>query len=501
MTERGGRAQAPGLEIMVHKREKRAVLLLCALLAAFFLLQLTRINQAPWENYDSWRQTDTYTIAQNYVRYDMNPLHPQFNYDGPGENYVQLELQVMPYLSALVFKLTGSQPFWVPRLISLLFFMGSASFTFGIGRQMLKNDWAALCGAAVYLALPISVLYARAIMPEAAALLFYTGAIYYFMRWYEKGGMGHLAVSALLTALAIMEKTPVIFVGILFVALFFQKERLRSFRHPGFYTFGALSLGLPLAYYWYASRVATFTFVNNIAEKHIFTDMFRAVFTPQAREFFKREMPLFFGWAVLIAAAVGVVVCILRRNRPLLLWTGSMLLETVTIVAVIRFGYYMVFLAPLAAVLCAALCDLLRQRTRLLGAVAACLLFACTAVHTAWRAWPLATVNEAVTRQAQVIEAHTQPGDVIAVAAQDPVLLGACGRMGYRANLRYYDYIPTEPRQELAYFRQQGVRYFVAPGGAVPGEEGDAYLALLEQGYEAVYRGPECLIFDLEASK
>ena len=112
-----------------------------------FLLQLTRIDQAPWENYDSWRQTDTYTIAQNYDDLNMNPLRPQFNYDGPGENYVQLELQIMPYLSALAFRLLGSQPYWVPRLISLLFFMGSALFVFGIGRRLFRGDLPALWAA------------------------------------------------------------------------------------------------------------------------------------------------------------------------------------------------------------------------------------------------------------------------------------------------------------------------------------------------------------------
>ena len=141
-------------------RPKGPILLLCALLAAFFLLQLTRIDQAPWENYDSWRQTDTYTIAQNYDDLNMNPLRPQFNYDGPGENYVQLELQIMPYLSALAFRLLGSQPYWVPRLISLLFFMGSALFVFGIGRRLFRGDMPALWAAGIYLALPISVLYA-----------------------------------------------------------------------------------------------------------------------------------------------------------------------------------------------------------------------------------------------------------------------------------------------------------------------------------------------------
>ena len=195
--------------------------LLALLLAAFFLFQLPRLDQAPWENYDSWRQTDTYTIAQNYAQRDMNPLRPQFNYDGPGDNYVQLELQVMPYLSAVLFKILGREPYWVPRLISLLFFMGSAVFCYGIGRRLLKNRWAALGAFAVYLVMPISLLYSRAIMPEAAALFFYTAAIYFFLRWYQGGGRGALALSGVMMGLAIMEKTPTAFAGLMIVVLFF----------------------------------------------------------------------------------------------------------------------------------------------------------------------------------------------------------------------------------------------------------------------------------------
>ena len=45
------------------------------------------------------------------------------------------------------------------------------------------------------------------------------------------------------------------------------------------------------------------------------------------------------------------------------------------------------------------------------------------------------------------------------------------------------------------------MRYFVAPYGQVPGEQGEEYLALLQEGYETVYQGPECLIFDLEANR
>ena len=109
------------------KREK-IPLLLAVLLAAFFLVQLPHLNNAPWEYYDSWRQTDTYTLAQNFARYDGNPLHPQFNYDGTGDNFVQLELQILPWLASLVYRIIGDDPYWVMRLLCLLCFLGSAVF-------------------------------------------------------------------------------------------------------------------------------------------------------------------------------------------------------------------------------------------------------------------------------------------------------------------------------------------------------------------------------------
>ena len=88
--------------------------------------------------------------------------------------------------------------------------------------------------------------------------------------------------------------------------------------------------------------------------------------------------------------------------------------------------------------------------------------------------------------------------EVLSGASPDPVLLGAFQRMGYLANLRYYDYIPEEPEEELAYFLGHGVRYFVVPGGVIPGEDGEEYLELLQTRYPLVYQGEECLIFDLE---
>ena len=108
--------------------ERGAVALLLLL---YVLLQAPTLPNAPWEGYDTWRQGDTYSVAVNYAQYSMHPLRPQFNYDGTADIVVQLELQLVPYLSALLFQLTGPTPL-VPRVLGLACFLGSAAFLYGI---------------------------------------------------------------------------------------------------------------------------------------------------------------------------------------------------------------------------------------------------------------------------------------------------------------------------------------------------------------------------------
>ena len=46
----------------------------------------------PILDHPGWRQGDTAAIARNFATLDLNPLHPQTDYDGPPPNYVELEL-------------------------------------------------------------------------------------------------------------------------------------------------------------------------------------------------------------------------------------------------------------------------------------------------------------------------------------------------------------------------------------------------------------------------
>ncbi|MDE7244752.1 MAG: glycosyltransferase family 39 protein [Oscillospiraceae bacterium] len=468
-----------------------------AVLLLYFLLQLPTLYNAAWEGYNSWRQSDTYSIAVNYIQYNMNPLRPQFNYDGVSDIYVQLELQIMTYLSALIFKCTGVVTPFVPRLTGMLFFLGSARFVYLILRRFVWFGPAAV-GLLVYLFLPISMVYARAVMPESCALFFYCGGVWFLLRWYEDGHQPSIFLSALFTAIAIMEKTPVIFVGLLILAVFVWKLKWKCLKAKEFYLYGLISLGLPLAYYLYASSVATVSFVDGIAAKHILTkELVTAVFSPAAVSFFRSSLPEFFGWMPLIAALLGLAVSVYRKTGFITVWTIAFLAEWATIVAIIRFGYYLVFMAPVVAVLCALLCSEIFSRQAIAGAVCG-LLLTVLVIRSGIPYWQ-AAVKEVPSIQAaaDLIDAVTEPEDVLAISDGNPVYLNAANRHGFRANLQYYDEIPVGAGAETQYYIAQGVSWFVVIGQSIQQDPGGEYLEYIKNTFPAAAENEFCTIYKM----
>ena len=447
------------------------------LLLLYLLLQAPTLQNAPWEGYDTWRQGDTYSVAVNYTQYNMNPLRPQFNYDGSADIFVQLELQIVPYLSALLFQLTGGPTPLVPRVLGLLCFLGSAAFLYGILRRFV-HFLPALGGLLVYLLLPICLLYSRAIMPESCALLFYCGGVYFLLRWFQDDHRPSIYLSALFTALGIIEKTPVLFVGILVLAVFWWKLGKGCFKAKEFYGYGLLSLGLPLLYYTYASSVATISFVDGIATKHIFSREILGLFTREGLAFFWNELPLFFGWGVLLAGAAGFCLAIYKKTHFLTVWALAFALEWATIVVVIKFGYYLIFMAPPLATLCALLFQSLFAQRKALALACAALVVVWTAYTGLPRWHQLTQVNQDIQAVGDLIQFTTRKEAVLAVAWADPVYLNAANRHGYRVLLPEGGC--PDPAASLQALRDQGVDYFLVIGPGIPQDDG-RYLEYLNQ--------------------
>lgn len=471
-------------------------LILAALLALFLAIQLPKLDSVPWDQYESWRQSDTYSIAVNYVQYGMDLLHPQLNYDGVSENYAQLELQIVPYLSALVFQLTGTMTPVVPRLLCMLFFLGSAWFLYRLMRG-ISGRWPALVGLGIYLFLPLSMMTAHVIQPEACALFFYCGGVWLLWRFQQTRRLAFLWGASAMTAVAIMEKTPVAFVGLVFLYVLFSLGGLACLRSPVFYGCGLLTLGPPVALILYTSHHSVFRFVDGIGLKHIFSKEILSIFTAEGQQFFWEALPSRFGWGAVILGCVGLFFAVRRKLHFYGVWALAFALECVTIVAVIRFPYYLVFLLPLCGALSAVAVQSL-ARLRLPLAAVACAAVAVTTVQGNLALWPQTQADPIIAEVGQFIQAHTQPDEGVAIGVNNPSYLNAANRRGYRANIAYYDYIPTGPEAEVTYFIEHGVRWFVVVQGWVYNDEDGAYRTYLREQFPVAATGTNCVIYDLQ---
>lgn len=457
------------------------------LLLAILVLRFPYLSESPYQ-YDSWRQADTESVARLFVEQRFNIMYPQFRYQGPLPNYVQLEFQIVPFLIAVLYQLFGYH-YALARMVPVCFFVGSALFVYLIARRFYGRgvSWTSL---AIYGVLPLNLLYARAIMPESAALFFYTGAFYLFCRWMKEENILWLLAAAMFTGLSISEKLPTVFVGLSMLGMALVKYRLRMFVMAELWIFALLALAPPFWYYFYWSKsIAEFSFVSGIAAKHIFPNMASALFSQESIRFFVQELPAAFNGCVLVLFVIGLVQLQWKTSHALGLWALAMLLELVTIVAVIRFGYYLIFLGPILAIVAAAGLGLL-GRIRLRSFPIGWMVVVVGIVWLSWDSWQyakpiIADQDTELLKQAQEVRKWTSKEELIVVGMDDPSLLNASERIGWRVG----NSMPEDLVRELKYFVSNGAHYFVPLRGYIDGDTDGQLRKFLDEHYVRVGEG------------
>src|SRR5215469_15755799 len=150
------------------------------ILAIGLVLRLKGIH-SPLLDHPGWRQGDTASIARNFATLNYNILYPQTNYDGPPPNYVELELQIVPFLAATFYKIFGVHEI-IGRLITMAFSLGTV-VTIGIfARWLFMSEIAGLFAAFFFATFPGSVYYGRTFTPDTTMVFFLTAALYVVTR-------------------------------------------------------------------------------------------------------------------------------------------------------------------------------------------------------------------------------------------------------------------------------------------------------------------------------
>ena len=205
------------------------------------------INQA------SWRECDDGAISRNFATESLNPLLPRIDWRGDGPGYVEMELPLVPWLTALSYEGFGVHDY-LGRVWAFLFSLGAMFFFYRLAREYLEV-FAATIAFAFFAFNPLMVETATSIQPEGLMILTYIAAVFFFVKWLKTENNAGFWAALTLTALTLLAKAPSAHIGLFLGMLLFEKYGWRVFRQGKVWIFGVLSILPPALWYFHAKNL------------------------------------------------------------------------------------------------------------------------------------------------------------------------------------------------------------------------------------------------------
>ncbi|MCG8458053.1 MAG: glycosyltransferase family 39 protein, partial [Holophagales bacterium] len=244
--------------------------------ALWGLLALALLVRLPWltaelDDLDSWRQTDTATIARNFLE-EPRLLWPRIDWGAPEPGYVEAELQLYPYGTHLLYRAFGEDP-RLGRGLSILLSLVSCWVLYQLARRILGGRGegeagvaTALLALAFFSLVPLSIRYGRSFMPEATVLLFYLLAVQAFLTRFSDRQATALVPAGAWMALAILVKPTSIHLGLILALWAFDRDGPRILRDRRLWLFALLALLPPALYYLHEPERSRRTFLGEWLE-------------------------------------------------------------------------------------------------------------------------------------------------------------------------------------------------------------------------------------------
>jgi 4-amino-4-deoxy-L-arabinose transferase-like glycosyltransferase len=403
-------------------RHRVAVVCLIALAAALLRLPGT---DGTLTDMDSWRQTDTATIARNFVE-TPSILWPRIDWAAPGPGYVEAEFQLYPFAVSLIYRVAGENPLY-GQLLSLALTGLSCLVFFRLARRFL-SDGPALLAVALFAATPIVFRYSSAFMPEPTVLLFYLLALDRFLTFLDARTWPAALAAGVCTGLAILVKPTSIHLGLVFLVLLVQRHGWRSLFSGPALALAAVALVPAIAYYAHAARIhalygSTFGVISGGDSKWGGLDWWT---DPR---FWLRLASIEVGWMTGPAGALlALYVLLATRTRGLrdlaFAWAATLL---VYYCIVARYAgdqgrglHYHIYAAPLYALLSAGGVALLWRRWRVRPAVIGLVVVSVIGYQAAIDGLILARPKRPQLREAGLKLAElSRPADTVVVLSED----------------------------------------------------------------------------------
>jgi hypothetical protein len=169
-------------------------------------------------------------------------------------SYFSGEFSIESILAALLYKLFSEQIVFA-RIVVIAFSLAGIFFLYELLHRR-AGPIAARAGAFIYTLFPYHLFFGRVFMPDIPALTLALGGLLLLDRWTEDGKQRTLFAAAIVTAMAVLQKLTVIFVGLPMLYLFWLSTGRRLFARRDVYVFAAIVLAPTFAWYMHSGALA-----------------------------------------------------------------------------------------------------------------------------------------------------------------------------------------------------------------------------------------------------
>ncbi|HEV2643790.1 MAG TPA: glycosyltransferase family 39 protein [Candidatus Elarobacter sp.] len=438
------------------------------------LLRVKGIHD-PIFDHPGWRQGDTAAIARNFAQLQYNIFFPQTDYNGPPPNYVELELQIVPFLAATFYKLAGVHEV-IGRLISLAFGIATIPVVAAFGRWLFRSDVAGFVAAATFAVLPGAWYYSHTFMPDTTMVFFTTCALFACARWIiedEARSWRGWWLPALLLMTAFLAKPVAVTAAIPIATCALAALGWRTaLGRPQVWALFAVAFVPLVLYDNFVSAQAEWHWASGITKLHVIPGLVAALTSPAA--FVAKLVAFAYAFKLLATTMLGPVGFVLAlaacfvpwRSRSDALvwgWLGGGLLYAYVVVTVERVDYYLYLLLPLGALLVGRLGAFAlerwgtaaRERRMTLAGIAAAVWI--VALLAGYREIaPYYRWSAANYVRAKQLDATLAPGTLIVMGHYDPSILYTIDRKGWEEDPHLWT-----PFNEQSAIRK-GARYYVS---------------------------------------
>ena len=324
------------------------VIVLTFLFVAALGVRMYHVNDPPL-NFQATREYRSLIIARAdyYDHTNTIPAWQKQVADFSRHKQGVLEPPIFEKIVSYGYLLVGGEAYWIPKLLSSIFWLAGACFLYLIALRITDGP-AAIFSVAFYLFLPFSIIASRSFQPDPLMIMLLLLSILLMLRYYEHPTISALLIAAGTAASAFLVKPVSLFVIIsAFVAMgIAQKGIRRTIFGQASLIFGAVVALPTLGAYVYG--IVTGRFLLGEAEKTVVPRLLVSTFFWQH---LLDNIGAVVGFGAFTLALIGVLLVREGLPRALIigLWVGYGIFCVAVDYNVAAHDYYQMQLIPIVA--------------------------------------------------------------------------------------------------------------------------------------------------------